>query len=203
MRSRYILNVVLGALVALALLSGAGEPPSGEAPQFDSAGKLLFPADYRDWIFLSSGLDMSYSAAPAMASGRLFDNTFVPRAAYLEFLKTGTWPDRTIILLENRGGGTDVSINKRGVVQTGELMGYEAHVKDTQRFKGGWGFFVFDGEKPADMIPTSASCYSCHQAHGAVDTTFVQFYPTLLPIAAKLGTLSPAYVNETKAGKDR
>jgi hypothetical protein len=51
------------------------------------------------------------------------------------------------------------------------------------------------------MIPTSASCYSCHRAHGAVDTTFVQFYPTLLPVAAKLGTLSPSYVAETKADK--
>ncbi|HVV65019.1 MAG TPA: cytochrome P460 family protein [Rhizomicrobium sp.] len=201
MRSRYILNVVLGALVALALLSGAGEPPAGEAPQYDADGRLLFPADYRDWIFLSSGLDMSYSANPAMASGHIFDNTFVPRAAYLEFLKSGTWPDKTIIFLENRGGGSDVSINKRGVVQTGELAGYEAHVKDTQRFKGGWGFFAFDGDKPAEMIRTSASCYSCHQAHGAVDTTFVQFYPTLLAVATKLGTLSPAYVKETKADK--
>jgi hypothetical protein len=51
------------------------------------------------------------------------------------------------------------------------------------------------------MFPTSASCYSCHQQHGAVDTTFVQFYPTLLPIATKLGTLSPAYLAETKANK--
>jgi hypothetical protein len=36
-------------------------------------------------------------------------------------------------------------------------------------------------------------CYSCHEQHGAVDTTFVQFYPTLLPIATQKGTLSAAY----------
>jgi hypothetical protein len=30
-----------------------------------------------------------------------------------------------------------------------------------------------------------------------VDTTFVQFYPTLLPIATSKGTLSAAYQKET------
>ena len=40
-------------------------------------------------------------------------------------------------------------------------------------------------------------CYSCHAEHAAVDTTFVQFYPTLLPIAKGKGTLSPAYLKET------
>lgn len=46
------------------------------------------------------------------------------------------------------------------------------------------------------MIPVVADCYSCHAAHGAVDTTFVQFYPTLLPIAKSKGTLSSAYQKE-------
>jgi acyl carrier protein phosphodiesterase len=46
------------------------------------------------------------------------------------------------------------------------------------------------------MTPTAASCYSCHAQHGAVDTTFVQFYPTLLPIAKAKGTLSAEYQKE-------
>jgi len=41
-------------------------------------------------------------------------------------------------------------------------------------------------------------CYSCHEQHGAVDTTFVQSYPTLLNIAKRKNTLNPAYLkNET------
>jgi hypothetical protein len=32
-----------------------------------------------------------------------------------------------------------------------------------------------------------------------VDTTFVQFYPTLLPLAQKKNTLSPAYLQEIAA----
>jgi hypothetical protein len=46
------------------------------------------------------------------------------------------------------------------------------------------------------MIPTSADCYSCHAQHAAVDTTFVQFYPTLLPVATGKHTLSASYLKE-------
>ena len=194
-------NLAAGAAIAVLLLGGAAAveaPAVPGAPQYDAGGKLVLPADYREWVFLGSGLDMSYSQLPAMPGAHMFNNVFVPQAAYLAFKKTGMWPDKTVLLLELRGGATDVSINKRGVVQAQDIMGFEAHVKDSTR--GGWAFFGFDGDKPAEMIPTSASCYSCHQAHGAADTTFVQFYPTLLPIATKLGTLSPSYVAET-AGK--
>ena len=60
----------------------------------------------------------------------------------------------------------------------------------------GWAFFGFQGEKPAAMIPAKAGCIACHEAHGAVDTTFVQFYPTLLPRAQELKTLSAAYLKD-------
>jgi len=49
------------------------------------------------------------------------------------------------------------------------------------------------------MIPASADCYTCHAAHAAVDTTFVQFYPTLLPIAKSKATLSASYRKENSA----
>ena len=68
-------------------------------------------------------------------------------------------------------------------------MGIEYHVRDEARFKGGWGFFFTDGTKPAQFIPYDAQCYACHQANGALDTSFTQFYPTAKPIAAKAGTL--------------
>ena len=82
-------------------------------------------------------------------------------------------------------------------------MDVEVHVKDEARFPGKWAFFGFDEGKTAKMIPTSASCYGCHASHGAVDTTFVQFYPTLLPIAHSRGTLAAAYLHETEAATHR
>ena len=40
-----------------------------------------------------------------------------------------------------------------------------------------------------ELLPKTRSCYSCHEQNGAVDTTFVQFYPTLRDVAAGKGTL--------------
>jgi len=65
-------------------------------------------------------------------------------------------------------------------------------VKDTRRFTGtdGWGYFQFDAErKPAAQFPKTATCYACHATNGAVEHTFVQFYPTLTGIAATHKTL--------------
>ena len=199
MSRRSGIQIALAAAIgAVALAGSAGFAQTGDAdgPQYDSAGRMIFPVGYREWVFLSSGLDMSYTAA-GMPGMHMFGNVFAPRAAYEAFQKTGVWPDRTVLMLENRGASSKGSINRQGQFQTGDVMGMEAHVKDTARFKGGWGFFGFGGGKPATQIPYQAACYACHEQHAAADTTFVQFYPTLLPIATKLGTLNPAYVKET------
>ncbi len=203
MKTLHLLSLAAALCVAIVFGAAAQPAPSEvDEPQYDAQMRLMRPADYRDWVFLSSGLDMSYSQLPAMANSHMFNNVFVPRAAYLAFKATGVWPDKTIVILENRGGAKDVSINKRGMVQTGDVMGLEAHVKDA-RLTGGWGFFSFDGDKPAQQIAHTAACYACHQDHAAADTTFVQFYPTLLPIAARIGTLNSKYLSEIAASKDR
>jgi hypothetical protein len=100
------------------------------------------------------------------------------------------------MVLEARKAEGKASINQKGNFQGSELMGLEVHVKDESRFPGKWAFFGFDEGKTAKMVPTTANCYSCHVEHGAVDTTFVQFYPTLLPIAKSKGTLSSGYQKE-------
>jgi hypothetical protein len=184
------------AASAAALMVAAAAPMAADAPRYDAAGRLILPADYREWVFLSSGVDMSYSAAPAMQGAHMFDNVFVPRAAYEGFLATGVWPDKTVLVLENRGAASKGSINRLGLFQTGDVMGLEAHVKDTARFTGGWGFFGFDSDKPATQIAYTATCYACHRAHAAADTSFVQFYPTLLPVATKRGTLNPRFLTD-------
>jgi hypothetical protein len=199
MKPLHVLSLA-GAFTALALAAApraaAPEADTG-APRYDAAGRLVPPTDYREWVFLSAGLDMSYTDGPAMPGMHMFDNVFAPRAAYEAFKRTGVWPDKTVLMLEVRGGATKGSINRSGQFQTGAVMGLEAHVKDQARFKGGWGFFSLGGGKPAEMIPYAASCYACHEQHAAADTTFVQFYPTLLPVATARQTLNPAYVAET------
>ena len=195
-----LLAGLTASAVALLLCAApeAPAPANPDAPTYDTDGRLIPPPEYRDWVFLSSGVDMSYSESSSTADAHVFDNVFAPRAAYVAFKRQGFWPDKTLLMLENRGAKSKGSINRLGLFQTGEIIGLEAHVKDTARFKGGWGFFAIQGETAAKQIPHTAACYSCHEAHGAADTTFVQFYPTLLPVATRLRTLNPAYVAETK-----
>jgi hypothetical protein len=183
------------------------EPPvqaaQGHAPAYASNGDLLPPSDYREWTYLTSGIDMSYSpqAASSSDSPSVFDNVFVNPEAYRSFMATGTWPDKTIMILEVRQAQSKGSINQRGHFQTG-LKDMEAHVKDEARFPGKWAFFSFDApDKKGTLIPAKAPCYSCHAQHGAVDTTFVQFYPTLLPVAKSKGTLSKAFLSESSDQK--
>lgn len=200
-----VFSLILGGVAVLSIVAASAavtaDTESGH-PRYDASHRLLFPEDYRDWVFLSSGLNMSYSDAPGTSGMNMFGNTFAPREAYAAFKATGRWPDRTVLLIENRVAATKGSINKRGQFQTAETMGFEAHVKDQHAFKGGWGFFAFgNDQKPATLIPYTAQCYSCHLAHAAADTTFVQFYPTLLPIAARLKTLDPGYLADEKAAK--
>jgi hypothetical protein len=195
------IGVLLSISLALLIL-GSGLPPANPAnpaapnlPEYTADGQLKFPANYREWVYLSTGIDMNYQPNAGM-NHSMFDNVFVNPESYKYFVANGTWPDKTMLVLEVRGAETKSAINKAGHYQTTEVMGREVHVKDESRFPGKWAFFGFDDAATAKMFPTEMECYSCHAQHTAVDTTFVQFYPTLIEIAKKKGTLSAAYLKE-------
>ena len=172
---------------------------AAQAPDYTADGRLIPPKDYREWIFLSSGLDMSYLLLPPnLLRGSMFGNVFVNPEAYRVFMKTGAWPDKTVFVAEHRLASGKGSINRYGKFQT-DIVAVEVHVKDEARNPGKWAFFAPKGAQPAEKIPETAACYSCHAQHAAVDTTFVQFYPTLLGIAKAKGTLSSAYLKEEQS----
>jgi len=187
------------SLVKLLRQASPNKENSANLPVYTADGNLKFPTEYRQWVYLTSGVDMSYSPNMSMDHS-MFDNVFVNPEAYRAFLQTGTWPDKTMLVLEGRMAGSRGSINKTGHFQTGEIMGREVHLKDEVRFPGKWAFFNSDDGVTGKLLPKEMDCYSCHEQHGAVDTTFVQFYPTLLEIAKKKNTLSAAYLKE-EAGK--
>lgn len=177
------------------------KPSASDYVRYTTDGKMIMPIDYREWVFLTSGVNMSYNEQANESSETVFDNVFVNPSAYASFKKTGTWPDKTVFVLEIREGVGKGSINKTGKFQTPRISALEVHVKDEARFPGKWAFFNFDVDKPqpATVIPRTVQCYACHEQHAAVDTTFVQFYPTLLPIAREYKSFSKAYLNEEKA----
>lgn len=197
MKPQMMMMLMLGGCAVHAAAGGAETIPR-PLLKYTLDGRLERPMDYREWVFLTSGFDMSYVAGSPMDQ-HTFDNVFVDRQAYKTFMATGTWPDKTTLVIEDRGAESKGSINKSGNYQGSTLLGLEVHVKDDARFAGQWAFFAFKSAAPAEIIPASASCYSCHAAHAAVDTTFVQFYPTLLPVARGKGTLAPAYQKEAAA----
>jgi hypothetical protein len=182
-------------LVALPLLCVdlAAQQAQPSEPRYTQDGQLLRPDNYREWIYLSSGLGMTYGVVdPADTSPQPFDNVFVAPQAYKAFLATGTWPDKTMFALEVRNSASKGSINKGGHYQEG-LAVLEVHLKDQARFPATrWAFFGFrPSDKAAKPFAADSGCQKCHSENGAVDQTFVQFYPTLLPVARAKGTLKP------------
>lgn len=161
------------------------------APRYAPDGKLLKPANYRDWVFLTSGLGMNYSTGPS--SHAMFTNVFVNPEAYREFARTGHWPDQTTWVVELYWPVTHGSINKGGHYQDAP-MGLDVEVKDSSRPNGWQYYFVGLDDTAVAETGGAARCLSCHSKSGAVENTFVQFYPTLLDVAVKKGTLNPGYV---------
>lgn len=184
-RGLFVIGLALATtILAVTILVAASPDEPSDKPQYNKSGELLRPENYREWIFLSSGLGMNYSPAPG--SHDMFTNVFAPRWAYKEFLKSGQWPDKTMFVVEERGAQTKGSINKHGNFQTTELMGIGVEVKDSSR-PDKWAYFNFDENKSAAANPKEA-CFSCHEKNAAVEHSFVQFYPTLKPVAKKFGT---------------
>ncbi len=180
--------VLAGA--SLVFYSRATEQPQSSAPQFTADGKLVRPAGYRKWVFVSSGYGMSYSQSPG--GTQMFTNVFVTPAAYDYFAANGKWPDKTMFVLEVYGPTSRGSINKHGSYQT-ELSGLDVEVKDESRFADKWAYFNFsETAKTASAdTPSKNECWKCHEQNAAVEHSFVQFYPELLKIANAKGTIKP------------
>ena len=154
------------------------------AQQYTKDGGLALP-DYRKWVYLGSGLGMTYTGEAS--KNPPFTNVFADPAAYDAFMKNGVWPDKAVLIAEMRASDTGVSINKNGYVQTEKVVAVEVEVKDAA--KGGWAFYGFEnGARTGKLFPKTMACYSCHEQNAATDNTFVQFYPTLIETAKKKGT---------------
>src|SRR5215470_17101765 len=124
-KTKTILACTIIILSAAAFRYGA----PAEGPEYTSDNQLKMPENYREWVYLTSGFDMSYSPNAMNMGHHMFDNVFVNQEAYQAFLKTGTWPDKTVMVLEVRRAEGKGSINQSGNYQVVEVMGLEVHVK--------------------------------------------------------------------------
>jgi|SRR5580658_390807 hypothetical protein len=174
-------------LVVLLVVCGLGtplpaQPVVGDGPHFTPDGKVIPPADYRSWVFVSTGFSMAYPAsaslraAPGVApfrghlplavaatgGGDVFQNVFVTPSAYAAFLRTGLWPDQTMFVLEIRQAKDRTAIVSgpgpglaNGSVQ-GDLLAVEAELRDDARYpatKWKWVTFTQQGLPPVPTLP--------------------------------------------------
>ena len=191
MSKKFILVGLVGAsLMALVSIQRtpqlAADTRTLNQPVYSANGQLTLPANYREWVFLSSGYGMNYSSGTV--SQPAFTNVFVSPEAYRGFLKTAKWPDKSMFVVEIYSAASRGSINKAGQYQS-RFQGLDVEVKDASR-PDEWSYYNFDpAAKSASAL--GASCNQCHNQHAAVEHTFVQFYPTLLKFAREKGVIKP------------
>jgi hypothetical protein len=170
------------AIVSVSLLGQmrpAQQPNAGPAI-FAAGNTLLRPSGYREWIFAGSSLGLSYGRRQVSET---YHNVYIDPAAYREYVRSGKFPEGTVMVLEIFSAENKNEPDLHGSYEK-NLVALEASVKDSSRFEGGWGFYDFTGEtgslKPeADALPQTAGCLACHRERAATDHVFTQFYPVL------------------------
>ena len=171
------------ALVVLGL--GAGVTEKMTVPTYDGAGKVLRPEGYRQWVFVGTSLGLRYMGEGGSDEGPgSFHNVYIQPEAYDAFVKTGAFPENTILAMEVYSAGTkEPNSELSGGFFGDQLTGFSAAIKDKERFPEGWGYvsFMRDGSKLAATAEPfrKSQCYDCHLEHGATDNVFTQFYPLL------------------------
>jgi hypothetical protein len=96
-------------------------------------------------------------------------------------------------VVEERGSESKGSIYKTGHFQS-DLMG---SAKDENRLPDIMGLFQLRRRANGGKGQSKVACWQCHEDHAAVEHSFVQFYPTLKPVAKKFGTYKPGAENPT------
>jgi hypothetical protein len=166
-------------------------PSSIVAVQYTPDGKLKLPTGFRRWVFLGAPLTPN-ALNDGEANFPEFHHVYVEEKNLDVYLKTGTFPEGTILIKEltrvlnpTFPDGSRTEPSGRGYFN-GELNGIDASVKDSKRYArtNGWGYFTF-GHHPMPYEQTASEkpvseCAGCHLANVAkTDMTWVQFYPLL------------------------
>lgn len=151
------------------------------APQYDSSGALLRPKNFETWVFVGSSTGLTYEPGMQSKGAGEFHDVYIRPESYREYVSTGTFPEKTVLVLALYPPEEKVSPAKAGYFE-GDLEGMAAAVKDHERFPEGWAYFNFGEGLPVKdkaRANPKQTCFSCHQQHAAVDNVFVQFYPIL------------------------
>src|SRR5581483_7112557 len=86
--------VAVGISISIYRFDAVLAQGSTGGPVFSPANELMRPADYREWMFVTSGLGMSYNPPASPNANPSFTNVYVNPSSYRAFMKTGKWPEQ-------------------------------------------------------------------------------------------------------------
>jgi hypothetical protein len=205
-----LLSAALVAVIFLSSCTREGATASGEKAtdvervedqaQYTDDGRLIRPDDWREWVFVGmpvtpNALNGGKAVLPEAQA------VYIDRTSWSNWKETGTFRDGTMFaveltMLKNEGAHEDGSTDQiigRGYFQDG-FSGLMFSIKDSVRYAdepGNWAYFTSslgpsEDDYPETMValPTEA-CNACHEANGADDWVFSQFYPVLTAAGAE------------------
>ena len=179
---------IIGIVSAsLAQIRHSAERADNAAAMFVGNDTLICPSSYRDWVFLGC----SFGKAAALNNpADSYHNVYIDPIGYREYSRSGKFPEGTVMVLEVFSAETKRDPALPGSYENNPIA-LQVSVKDSSRFKEGWGFYDFAESagklKPqAKPLPEIAGCLACHRDKAATDHVFTQFYPVLRATTAKL-----------------
>jgi hypothetical protein len=190
-------TTIAGAVVAIGALvlgSPAHAQPSQShyEAQYSASGEMLLPPDniWRQWIFVGDPLTPNVLNNGA-ANFPEYHNVYMQPWAYEEYVKTGNFPEGTIMFKELQltlpppefKDGSRSEPSGRGYFP-GAFNGADVTVKDSKRYAatGNWGYFDFNHFEPKAKMTTVQprdKCAFCHIASAKKDEVWTQFYRIL------------------------
>ncbi len=191
-------SIIVAAMASMYTLAAEPKEAGGDlttmvTPRYNDEGHLVRPTNFRAWIFVGSSIGLSYFGEEDSAGPGLFHHIYIQPEAYRHYVKTGEFPDKTMLVMENYSAGSKenntagaLTEDKKFDILHGHFedkrVGLEVALKDLDRFEDGWAYFNFssaNGLKETGAAFPKAVCWNCHNTHGADDNVFVQFYPVL------------------------
>jgi hypothetical protein len=195
---KWIGLLLLSAVACGACLTAYTQPPAPQSrssdPQYEAKWELKRPENFRTWVFVGANLGLQYhkdvpETTPREKDRRKadpgdFHNVYIRPEAYEHFLRTGKFPDLTVLVMDVYEAKER---DAKNIVSKGLFPGsqrrIEVAVKNSKRPDGSktdWAYYAFDPptKATATAFPDSA-CYDCHHKHADLDNVWVQFYPVL------------------------
>jgi len=167
-------------------------PRPASGPQYTDKGELKRPTGFETWVFVGSNIGVEYSddvsKVPPPKKERdkkvgNFHNVYMNPEAYATYVKTGKFPEKTVLVLDIFKA---IDREPKNVVSEGlfpgDRSGLAVAVKNSARPDGSktdWAYYDFGLDKPTARAFPDKACYDCHLEHASDDNVWVQFYPTL------------------------